>query len=152
MRDAGRTLPRSVTSSWSTWSAAGLGAAALLVGCLVVYTVVLDNPSPTTGASSATVGDASPSATFTPSNRAADVAWLGDSYSVGAGGTLGGFVAAVSQARDWDSQNLGVGGTGYVVRAERAVTEAQDVCGRDYCPAFPEEIEDAAEMHGQTYR
>lgn len=66
--------------------------------------------------------------------------FIGDSYTAGAGSEQGGFVPIVARGRDWQSVNLGRGGTGFVTKPDQAPAEAQAACGRDYCESYLEMI------------
>ncbi|WP_247828491.1 SGNH/GDSL hydrolase family protein [Arthrobacter antioxidans] len=67
------------------------------------------------------------------------VAFVGDSYSAGAGASssVNSWTSLLSQELEWEEVNLARGGTGYSV----AATDGQGACGLDYCPSYLEMIE-----------
>lgn len=75
------------------------------------------------------------------------VAFIGDSYTVGAGSTNGGFFYDLTKAEGWDSIDLGAGGTGYLTVRKQDPKQAQTACARDYCPSYPEQIRGAVRFH-----
>ena len=62
--------------------------------------------------------------------------FIGDSYTQGAGGGGVRWPSLVGEARGWDVDNLGLGGTGYI--------KTSDVygCGRPYCGSYGEAIDE----------
>lgn len=85
----------------------------------------------------------SPSAATSSAPKPLTVAFIGDSYTAGAGATdpSHGWAATLARTQGWDMTNLARGGTGYL----SAVTgNAKVACGLDYCPAYPEMVKDAA--------
>lgn len=72
------------------------------------------------------------------------VAFIGDSYTAGAG-VAGSetFPAILSEERGWDYANLAEGGTGYIVREDQDPEQALNGCGKTYCPSYPEVIKEA---------
>lgn len=65
------------------------------------------------------------------------VAFIGDSYSAGAGGTPGlGWTSVLSQTKQWTEKNVALGGTGYVA------TAGQEGCGLDFCPNYEGVVEE----------
>ncbi|MBB3676962.1 SGNH/GDSL hydrolase family protein [Modestobacter versicolor] len=70
-------------------------------------------------------------------------AFIGDSYTVGAGTEAPeqSFTARVAAHEGWREANLGRGGTGYVTALEGDV--AQAACSLDRCPTYTEMIDDA---------
>jgi lysophospholipase L1-like esterase len=67
------------------------------------------------------------------------VAFLGDSYTAGAGTTQGSkrWTTLLSQSLGWVETNIGRGGTGYLT------TSGKDGCGLDVCPNYVGMIPDA---------
>lgn len=81
----------------------------------------------------------------TAAPEAQRVVFIGDSYTSGAGSaSSGGFVQVLSDRMGWAVENLGVGGTGYVVGTQQDPEKARLACGRNYCPNYPEQIDAAA--------
>ncbi|MDJ1113255.1 SGNH/GDSL hydrolase family protein [Microbacterium dauci] len=77
----------------------------------------------------------------TPVDRSWPTAvFIGDSYTVGAGGAKGGFVKTVARSQKWAAVNLGRGGTGYTDNPTQTQENAKNACGRDYCESFREII------------
>lgn len=75
-----------------------------------------------------------------PPTKAKPVAvFIGDSYSAGAGGNGTKWTTIVANAQGWKEVNLARGGTGYIA------TSTENGCGLEYCPSYPEMIEDAVE-------
>jgi lysophospholipase L1-like esterase len=74
-----------------------------------------------------------------PAPRVQTVAFMGDSYSAGAGssGYNASFTTLLSAYEGWRSTNFAYGGTGYVTSAERNGAKA---CAATYCPSYPQVI------------
>jgi lysophospholipase L1-like esterase len=72
-------------------------------------------------------------------------AFIGDSYSAGAGSTLEErrFTTRVSVAEGWQEENEAFGGTGY---ASSATENGAVACGQAVCPAYPDVIERVAKL------
>ncbi|MDQ0734059.1 SGNH/GDSL hydrolase family protein [Arthrobacter agilis] len=70
------------------------------------------------------------------------VAFIGDSYSAGAGASSGAnnWTYLLSRELGWKEVNLARGGTGYLV----AGMNGRAACGLDYCPSYPEMIDEVA--------
>lgn len=85
----------------------------------------------------------------TPAQAPVVAAFIGDSYTAGAGSSSGaGFVDSVASAHGWQALNLGVGGTGYITTGEAQDPEdARAACGLDYCPNYGEVINSAADAN-----
>lgn len=66
------------------------------------------------------------------------VAFVGDSYTAGAGASdpSRNFVSLVAKHEGWQAVNLGRGGTGYIA------TSSQAGCGLDYCPNYQQMVPD----------
>jgi len=73
-------------------------------------------------------------------------AFIGDSYTAGAGSTDGGFVKLVAAEQGWLAKNLGRGGTGFITREDLDPDLARRGCGKDYCESFVEMIDAAAKL------
>lgn len=73
------------------------------------------------------------------------VAFIGDSYTAGAGATSADarWSTLVSESQGWEELNLANGGTGYATAVEGE--NAQSACAKDYCPQYTEVIPAAAE-------
>jgi len=91
-------------------------------------------------------GKATAVPTRTPAKK---VVAIGDSYSAGTGASSPslGWVSIMSRTRDWNVTNLARGGTGYVSSVQ---VNAQNACGLDYCPSYPEMIADAVKISPQV--
>lgn len=73
------------------------------------------------------------------------VAFIGDSYTTGVGGTGGGFVSLFSKSEPWQVENLGVGGTGYAASLG-ANPGSMNACGREICLGYIDRIEEAVAL------
>lgn len=73
-------------------------------------------------------------------------AFIGDSYTAGAGSTDGGFVKLVAAEQGWLAKNLGRGGTGFITRENLDPELARKGCGKDYCESYVEMIDAAAKL------
>ncbi len=71
-------------------------------------------------------------------------AFIGDSYTAGAGSQEGGFVRLVAADQKWTARNLGRGGTGFTTEPNQDPAVAQLACSQDYCESYPEMIPAAA--------
>lgn len=80
----------------------------------------------------------------------ATVAFVGDSYTAGAGAGAQdrGFVEQLAAAEDWDADNLGRGGTGYATSVSG--TTAQQACGAAFCPSYREVIGEVVQRNPQV--
>jgi len=74
------------------------------------------------------------------------VAFIGDSYTAGAGTTKlsRSWVERLARSQGWEAHNFGRGGTGYANGV--AGGTAQIACGLDYCPSYIEMIPEAADV------
>lgn len=72
------------------------------------------------------------------------VAFIGDSYTAGAGSTEGGWADRLASKMAWKATNLGLGGTGYVN------TSGQSGCARDSCPNYPGVVPDVVKAGPQN--
>lgn len=75
----------------------------------------------------------------TPAPRL-DAAFMGDSYTAGAGSSVwaNSFTNLVANSQGWNEKNFGRGGTGYTGSVSGAV--AKIACGLTYCPSYEEMI------------
>jgi len=64
--------------------------------------------------------------------------FIGDSYTIGAGGGGVRWTSLVAAKEGWSEVNLGRGGTGYIAKS----TSGQQACCLDYCPPYGEMIPD----------
>ncbi|WP_175483842.1 SGNH/GDSL hydrolase family protein [Modestobacter sp. DSM 44400] len=93
-----------------------------------------------------------PAATDTPTVTSPDaaavlrVAFLGDSYTVGVGSSIAGYVAAVADGMGWKAVNDGQSGTGYLNPGPGAGTSV--FAGR--VPAVAAEVPDVVVVQGST--
>jgi acyl-CoA thioesterase-1 len=80
-------------------------------------------------------------ATFAP--KLPGVAFIGDSYTQGAGADSEGapWPTLLSRSEDWAERNLGRGGTGYIS------TSTVAGCGLEYCPNYSEMIPEAVTLN-----
>lgn len=115
-------------------------AAALVVGGMFI----MQQERLARGVAEAANFTPAPLATSEPSVEPIDVAFIGDSYTVGAGSTNGGFVKLLSKGQPWDVINLGVGGTGYAP-SQGATEGSMNACGRESCPGYIDVIPQAVE-------
>lgn len=108
-----------------------LGIVGLVVLAIVTAGVVAASlrPAPSADTSGFTP---SPPAIATPT-IVPNVAFIGDSYTAGIGTSNPRlrWTSLLTAEMDWVEQNLGQGGTGYLVTTSKA-------CGKDYCPNFQE--------------
>ncbi len=73
-------------------------------------------------------------------------AFIGDSYTAGAGSPQGGFVKLVATEQGWLAKNLGRGGTGFTQNTDQDPENSRVACGLDYCESYPEMIPAAAKL------
>ncbi|NKG20308.1 GDSL-type esterase/lipase family protein [Paeniglutamicibacter terrestris] len=118
----------------------GVIVLAVSVVLLGVFVIDSNSPGPTgmlhaDGSSSPSSTDAQPPATKDSSNPT--VAFIGDSYTAGAGASPGHtWPEILALSRGWDSyRSFAHGGTGYATSVRENATR---VCGLDACPSYVE--------------
>lgn len=119
----------------------GLAAAMafLAIAAAVAIPAALSQPEP------AEAREPRPVPTMVQPEKKPLAVFIGDSYTAGAGGTKGGFAPIVAADQGWRMENLGRGGTGFLIQ-DLDADLAQQACGADYCEAYPEMITEAAGM------
>lgn len=118
----------------------GITVLVLSLGLLGLF--VLDSNSPGTTGLLHGDGSSSPSSTAAPPPATKDsstptVAFIGDSYTAGAGASPGHtWPELLALSRGWDSyRSFAHGGTGYATSVRENATR---VCGLDVCPSYVE--------------
>ncbi len=116
--------PKRITLIW---------LAALAVVTLALVAMALVKPSlDAVGANTASVARQMPTATPTP--KQLKVAFIGDSYTAGAGVLpQDAWPSVLAGSRGWTIVNLARGGTGYVAAW---ASGGQKACGQDVCPNY----------------
>jgi len=135
------------------WGVVSTVVAVELVAAIVVMNTwsTAEEPPPSRAAEVTATSSPtpSPSADPVPSpsqtlNRPAVVAFIGDSYTRGAGVKDENlrWTTLVSRSNGWIEKNFGRGGTGYVLSAA-VPADARRACGLDYCGSYTKMIGDA---------
>ncbi|MDN4173901.1 SGNH/GDSL hydrolase family protein [Nocardioides sp. SOB77] len=122
--------------------AAVIALAVAVIAATLIGLMRFNNEAPTEsgGPVRNTPGD------VTPAAKAPLAVFIGDSYTAGTGSTGGAsFVRVVADTQGWNFENLGEGGTGYLLNTDQDPKLARLGCGKDYCPNYPEVIAAAVE-------
>jgi acyl-CoA thioesterase-1 len=121
----------------AVWQLVGLGVLAIVTFGVVVSVIL---PGKSAAGTAQPVASPAPTKTVVKQLR---VAFIGDSYTAGAGATnQNGWVRILSQRNDWGLINLGRGGTGYL---KAIPTGGVNACGVESCPNYLAMVDKAVE-------
>lgn len=112
-----------------------LWAIALVIIATLVMAAFLSSASATRGKAPGYTPPSDASAPTIPAPMPLAV-FIGDSYTQGAGGNGVKWPTLVGEARGWDVDNLGLGGTGYMK------TSDVNGCGRTFCGAYSDVVDE----------
>lgn len=123
----------------------GAVCAVLAVALVVGGLLLMQQERLARGAAEAAQYTPAPMPSSTQADEQVEAAFIGDSYTAGAGATEDAkrWSTLVAEAQGWEETNLAFGGTGYATAVDGET--AMDACGADYCPSYAEVIPKVAE-------